>query len=916
MSKQTTVGKRIALGFSVVILIAVTLGGLGVWSMLGARDDSTKLATEYIPEVKVATDLRGAANAVMYEMRGYGLTEDGTYYQTAQQGMSAVGKHLEEASDLADNAIHLEALEGHVVEAKSATDAYASLMQQTEQTIAAMAIQRTKLDENAATYMQNCTAFLEGQNEAFESDLEDRQQKVTLVTAIVDRGTRARVQNFRAQGANDMNLLQETVTLVRGVDEELSQLRPITLEKADLDQIANIEVAAKKYADAMDAYVKTNAVLTAAGAKMDTNAAAYMENCATFLASQNEAMKKDFSEEGANLEERLQKITLINDVVDAGNAARVMNFRAQATGDTELMRNAIAEMQGVKEITKELRKITRQAENLRQIDVIEAAASTYGGAVQEYLNGYLELSTIRQDMDASAAVYVTSCDAFLKSQQESLTKDMHERHEKITLVNDIIDLGNDARLKAFQSQALRSPALMDEALKNFPKLDEKYAALRAITRLDADLQRIVNTKAAGDNYADALKSFLVQWNTLDNIAQRRTEAGQRLLEACSTTADAGMSTTDQIATQSAASLSRNSTIMIVTMVLGTVISIFFAIWIARSIMGPLNRIIAGLSEGADQVAAASGQVSAASQSLAEGATEQAAGLEETSSSLEEMSLMTKQNADNAQQANVLSSEAQKAADTGAESMGRMSKAINDIQKSSDETAKIIKVIDEIAFQTNLLALNAAVEAARAGEAGKGFAVVAEEVRNLAMRSAEAAKNTASMIEESVKNSKNGVDIASEVGKVLDEIVQGISKTSNLVGEIAAASQEQAQGIDQVNTAVSQMDKVTQQNAANAEESASASEELSSQAESMNEIVGELTALVGGNRSAGHGTQTKRAPVRRMKATSRHDLAPAKGRSYGKSDEAFHHIASKPKASTESKHTIPLGDDEDLDHFNN
>ncbi len=278
---------------------------------------------------------------------------------------------------------------------------------------------------------------------------------------------------------------------------------------------------------------------------------------------------------------------------------------------------------------------------------------------------------------------------------------------------------------------------------------------------------------------------------------------------------------------------------------GIVAGVLLAIFLARSIISALKRIMLTLNEGAEQVTSAAGQVSAASQSLAEGATEQAAGLEETSSSLEEMSSMTKQNAENAQQANTLAAEARKAAGGGSEAMQRMCQAIDDIQKSSDETAKIIKVIDEIAFQTNLLALNAAVEAARAGEAGKGFAVVAEEVRNLAMRSAEAAKNTASMIEESVKNSSNGVEIAGEVSKVLQVIVEGVSKTTDLVGEIAAASEEQSQGINQVNVAVSQMDKVTQQNAANAEESASASEELSAQAESVKAVVDELMLLVGG-----------------------------------------------------------------------
>ena len=276
-----------------------------------------------------------------------------------------------------------------------------------------------------------------------------------------------------------------------------------------------------------------------------------------------------------------------------------------------------------------------------------------------------------------------------------------------------------------------------------------------------------------------------------------------------------------------------------------------------------------------------------------------------------MSSMTKQNADNAQQANTLASEASKAANNGTEAMARMSTAINDIQKSSDETAKIIKVIDEIAFQTNLLALNAAVEAARAGEAGKGFAVVAEEVRNLAMRSAEAAKNTSAVIEESVKNSKNGVDISNEVGKVLEEIVQGIGKTTDLVSEIAAASQEQAQGIDQVNTAIAQMDKITQQNAANAEESASASEELSAQAEQMDGIVAELATLVG-------GSAVQRSTGQKHQGTKYHGLS--------KSDHVFHSIANgtgqkaktKVTANAKAEKAIPMNENitnDDIKEFN-
>jgi methyl-accepting chemotaxis protein len=276
------------------------------------------------------------------------------------------------------------------------------------------------------------------------------------------------------------------------------------------------------------------------------------------------------------------------------------------------------------------------------------------------------------------------------------------------------------------------------------------------------------------------------------------------------------------------------------------------------------------SEAAGQVTSASGEIAGGAQSLAEGANEQASSLEEISSSLEEMSSMTKQNADNSTQAKHLVGETGASISEASGAMARMAKAIREIKASSDNTAKIIKTIDDIAFQTNLLALNAAVEAARAGEAGKGFAVVAEEVRNLAMRSAEAAKNTTDMIEASVKNADEGVRITEEVGKALEKTVASSSKVSDLIAEIAAASNEQAQGIEQINTGVAQMNQVTQQNAANAEESASAAEELSSQAAELAKMVGafKLQKSQGGASGGNASLKTVSKPAMLKSGTQR------------------------------------------------
>ncbi|MEY2794718.1 MAG: hypothetical protein RIR10_434 [Planctomycetota bacterium] len=250
----------------------------------------------------------------------------------------------------------------------------------------------------------------------------------------------------------------------------------------------------------------------------------------------------------------------------------------------------------------------------------------------------------------------------------------------------------------------------------------------------------------------------------------------------------------------------------------------------------LTGLVGEVQSGTAQIESGTGQISSASQSLAEGASRQAASIQQISASMEEMAAMTARNAESATQASGMSAHSKHAADKGQTEMREMARAMEEIKASSGEIAKIIKVIDEIAFQTNLLALNAAVEAARAGEAGKGFAVVAEEVRNLAGRSAQAARETASMIDQATARADRGADIAGRVSVSLDEIVTATAHVNEILAEIAAASQEQSKGIGQVNSGVAELDKVVQSTAGNSEELASGAEETASQVISLQQLV--------------------------------------------------------------------------------
>jgi hypothetical protein len=278
-----------------------------------------------------------------------------------------------------------------------------------------------------------------------------------------------------------------------------------------------------------------------------------------------------------------------------------------------------------------------------------------------------------------------------------------------------------------------------------------------------------------------------------------------------------------------------------------VVMVGIAFFILTRLTRTIQNVVGDLTVASDGVSVASDQINSSSQMLADGASSQAASLEETSASLEEMAAMINQNAQNAEQADRIVNNTQKGMDEAGQAMSALTASMEDIEQASQETQKIVKTIDEIAFQTNLLALNAAVEAARAGEVGAGFAVVADEVRNLALRSADASRNTAALIDGTVKRIQEGSGLVRQANMRFKAVAEESVKVNDLVGEISVASTEQAQGIQQINMAVSNMDRVTQETAASAEESASASQEMSHQAVQMQQFVNNLLVLVNGEK---------------------------------------------------------------------
>lgn len=403
--KNLKLGMKIGAGFAALLVIACFLGGLAIVKMGGVQDESTKLAEEFIPEVEVASNIERYSLQTMYAMRGYALSEDETYLKEGMKNLDQVDQYLADAKDLANSSTSLVKLKEAVDKVQTQANEYRRLADTTVEKVGVLNENRATLDKAAENYMDNCYEFLAGQNEAFQRDLAERQKKIELVTDIVSIGSTVRVTNFKSQATGDPKMMEEAISKLGEVNEKTTELRKITKLAEDIERIDQTEAAAKSYKEAMTAFLAefkkgssaNSGLLDDYRSQMDASAAKYVQNCEAFLEAQQQALTKDMTE-------RNQKINLVNDIIDAGNACRLATWRSQAQRDPELIREADKKFAEMGTLFADLRKITRLKEDLARIDNTETAAKNYRTGMNNLLTAWLDLQEVGKQRGAAADV--------------------------------------------------------------------------------------------------------------------------------------------------------------------------------------------------------------------------------------------------------------------------------------------------------------------------------------------------------------------------------------------------------------------------------------------------------------------------------------------------------------------------------
>ena len=443
MFQDMKLSRKIILGFAALIAITALLGGIATINMLTVMNKSVMLAEDYVPEVEVAARLRGAANRLMYAMRGYGLNGADHYWQEAKTEVALLDEALADAKTLNRNASHLSALGDQIAIAEQARDTYFDLMEQTRQQTERLGTNRQQLDENAAAYMQAANAFLERQNALFEQALEERLAKVQAITRVVEFGSSARVANFQAQAMGQAALRQEALEQLTAIAPEIEAIRPITRLQEDIAQLDIIEDSATDYQAAILAYgneadkdfAASEQRLGQLRAVMDRAADHFVEASKTFLETQIEALAADMTN-------RQRAITLANQIVDLGNQTRVNAFKAQALDDLGYIEEALeTQLPTIQERLTALAEDTTEPALLEQIDATSSAASGYQAAMEQAGENRKTLNRLARERTDAGRQLITVCQVMADAGLENTQQIADDTKRTLTLSSLVVGIG-------------------------------------------------------------------------------------------------------------------------------------------------------------------------------------------------------------------------------------------------------------------------------------------------------------------------------------------------------------------------------------------------------------------------------------------------------------------------------------------